>query len=65
MERVVTSVVVGTLIAGLSLAGCQKGAMQKAGEKIDEVTGQDRLIGSGPAEQTGRKIDNNVDDLKK
>ena len=39
--------------------------MQKTGEKIDEVTGQDKLIGRGPAEKTGRKIDNNVEDLKK
>jgi hypothetical protein len=39
--------------------------MQKAGEKVDEATGQDRLIGKGPAEKTGRKIDNTVDDVKK
>jgi hypothetical protein len=39
--------------------------MQKAGEKVDEVTGQDKLIGSGPAEKAGRKIDNTVDGIKK
>ena len=39
--------------------------MQKAGEKVDEVTGQDKLIGKGPAEKTGRKIDNTVEDIKK
>jgi predicted small lipoprotein YifL len=65
MRRVVTSLMVGMLIAGLSLAGCQKGPMQKAGEKVDEVTGKDKLLGSGPAEKTGRKIDNNVEDIKK
>jgi uncharacterized protein YjbJ (UPF0337 family) len=39
--------------------------MQKAGEKVDEVTGQDKLIGKGPAEKAGRKVDNTVDDIKK
>jgi outer membrane murein-binding lipoprotein Lpp len=65
MSRTVTSVVLATLVASLCLAGCQKGPMQKAGEKVDEVTGQDKLIGKGPAEKTGRKIDNTVDDVKK
>jgi hypothetical protein len=65
MSRTVTSVVLATLVTGLCLAGCEKGPMQKAGEKIDEVTGQDKLIGKGPAEKTGRKIDNTVDDVKK
>jgi hypothetical protein len=64
-SRTVTSVVLATLVAGLCLAGCEKGLMQKAGEKVDEVTGQDKLIGKGPAEKTGRKIDNTVDDVKK
>jgi hypothetical protein len=65
IERTVASVIGAMLVAGLCLAGCDKGAMQKAGEKVDEVTGQDRLIGKGPAEKTGRKIDNTVDDVKK
>ena len=39
--------------------------MQKAGEKVDEATGNDKLIGKGPAEKTGRKVDNTVKDLKK
>ena len=29
--------------------------MQKAGEKVDEVTGQDKLIGKGPAEKAGQE----------
>ena len=37
----------------------------KAGEKVDEITGQDKLIGKGPAEMAGRKVDNTVDDVKK
>jgi hypothetical protein len=39
--------------------------MQKAGEKVDEVTGQDKVIGKGPAEKAGRKVDNTVNDIKK
>jgi hypothetical protein len=65
MSRTVISVVLATLVAGLCLAGCEKGPMQKAGEKVDEVTGKDKFIGKGPAEKTGRKIDNTVDDVKK
>ena len=64
-KRSVRSVIMASLIAGVCLTGCEKGAMQKAGEKIDDATGQDRLIGKGPAEKTGRKIDNDVKDLKK
>ena len=64
-RQLVTSAVVVALLTGGMLAGCEKGPMQKAGEKLDEVTGQDRLIGKGPAEKTGRKIDNTVDDVKK
>jgi hypothetical protein len=58
------SVVVATLVAAVGLAGCEKGPLQKAGERVDEVTGQDR-IGAGPSEKAGRKIDNTVDDVKK
>jgi len=61
----VTSAILATLIAGLCLTGCQKGPMQKAGEKVDEITGQDKVLGKGPAEKAGRKIDNTVDDIKK
>ena len=64
-RQLVVSAVVAALVAGLGVAGCEKGPLQKAGEKVDEVTGEDRLIGGGPAEKTGRKIDNTVDDVKK
>jgi hypothetical protein len=64
-RRVMVSVIVSAVMAGTGLAGCEKGPVQKAGEKMDEVTGQDKLIGKGPAEKTGRKIDNTVDDIKK
>jgi len=65
ISRTVTSVVLATLVAGLCLAGCEKGPMQKAGEKVDEVTGQDKLMGKGPAEKAGRKIDHTAADIKK
>jgi hypothetical protein len=64
-RHVVAAVVAVSVGIGAGLAGCEKGPMQKAGEKVDEITGQDRLLGKGPAEKTGRKIDNTVDDVKK
>jgi len=64
-KRMLMSVVVATLVTGMGLAGCEKGPLQKAGEKVDEVTGQDKAIGKGPSEKAGRKIDNTVDDIKK
>lgn len=64
-KRMLMSVVVAMLVAGMGLAGCEKGPLQKAGEKVDEVTGQDKAIGKGPSEKAGRKIDNTVDDIKK
>jgi hypothetical protein len=64
-KRFVASAIVAALVAGAGLTGCEKGAMQKAGEKVDEVTGQDKLIGKGPAEKTGRKVDNTVKDVTK
>jgi len=63
-KRMLMSVVVAMLVAGMGLAGCEKGPLQKAGEKVDEVTGNDKVIGKGPAEKAGRKIDNTVDPKK-
>jgi hypothetical protein len=66
MRYIAAAAFVGILVAaGMGLAGCDKGPVQKAGEKVDEITGQDKLIGKGPAETAGRKIDNTVDDIKK
>jgi hypothetical protein len=68
MKRHVVAAVVAVSMgfaASVGLVGCEKGPMQKAGEKVDEATGQDKLIGKGPAEKTGRKIDNTVEDIKK
>lgn len=66
MNRYIAAAMVASfLIVGTGLAGCDKGPMQKAGEKVDDITGQDKLIGKGPSEKAGRKIDNTVNDIKK
>jgi len=53
------------LLAAVGTAACDKGPMQKTGEKIDRATGQDKVIGTGPLEQAGRNVDRAVKDLKK
>jgi hypothetical protein len=64
-RRIAASAIMATLVVGLCLTGCERGPAQKAGEKVDEVTGQDKLIGKGAAEKTGKKIDKAADDIKK
>src|SRR4030095_5876269 len=64
-QRIAASAVMATLVAGLCLTGCERGPMQKAGEKVDEGPGKNKLIGKGPAEKAGRKVDNTVNDIKK
>jgi hypothetical protein len=53
------------LAASLALFGCEKGPAQEAGEKIDSITDQDRIIGKGPAEKAGKDLDKAVDNLKR
>ena len=53
------------LILTMGVAACDKGPMQRTGEKIDRATGQDKVIGTGPVEQAGRNVDQAVKDLKK
>jgi hypothetical protein len=66
MKRYMAAAAVAAfLVGGTVLAGCDKGPMQKAGEKVDDITGQDKVIGKGPSEKAGRKIDNTVNDIKK
>ena len=52
------------LLLAMGAAACDKGPMQRTGEKVDRATGQDTLIGTGPLEQVGRNIDQAVKDLK-
>ena len=49
----------------LLIVGCEKGPMQKAGERVDRATGQEPLIGKGPVESAGKKVDKTVDDIKR
>ena len=53
-------------MVAVGLAACEdKGPMQKAGEKVDRVTDQDKPIGKGPVEKAGKNVDNTIKDLKK
>jgi hypothetical protein len=61
----IVAVALVTLVSGVTVAGCEKGPVQKAGEKVDEALDQDKLIGKGPAEKVGDKVDEAVDDVKR
>ena len=63
--RRMTAIIAAVLFVGGALAGCEQGPMQKAGEKLDKVTDQDKIIGKGPAEKAGKEIDNTVRDIKR
>lgn len=56
---VVLSVTTGSL-------GCQreKGTMERAGDKVDEVIDDIAHPNEGPIEEAGRKIDEKVEDAK-
>ena len=58
-------IAVALAVSVLLIAGCEKGPMQKAGERVDRATGQEPLIGKGPVESAGKKIDKTVDDIKR
>lgn len=64
MMRHVLAVSALGLVLALGSTACDKGPMQRTGEKIDRATDQDKLIGAGPLEQAGRNIDRAVSDLK-
>jgi hypothetical protein len=54
-----------SLLVVVGAAACDKGPMQRTGEKIDRATGQDKLIGTGPIEHAGRNVDKAVKNLTK
>jgi len=62
--RVLAMAAVGVLMMVGSVA-CDKGPMQRTGERIDRATDQDKVIGKGPAEKSGKKIDETVKELTK
>ena len=63
-RQMLAGTMLGLLLA-MGAAACDKGPMQRTGEKIDRATGQDKVIGTGPLEQAGRNVDQAVKDLKK
>ena len=65
MDKMRTGVIGVAVVAALAMFGCEKGPAQKAGEKIDRATDQDKIIGKGPVEKAGKEIDNAVDKVKK
>jgi hypothetical protein len=65
MMRHIPAVIVFGLVVAFGAAACEKGPMQRTGEKVDRATGQDKLIGTSPLEQAGRNVDRAVKDLKK
>ena len=54
----------GVLMTVGSVA-CDKGPMQRTGERIDRATDQGKVIGRGPAEKAGKNIDETVKELAK
>ncbi len=65
MKRQLLAVSVLGFVVAVGVAACEKGPMQKAGEKIDRATDQDKVIGKGPIEKAGKNVDEAVKDLKK
>jgi len=64
MWRHSLSVMALGLLLAVGAAACDKGPMQRTGEKVDRATGQDKVIGTGPLEQVGKNIDEAVKGLK-
>ena len=66
MRRQILGLTALGFVVALGSAACDdKGLMQKAGEKFDRATDQDKVIGKGPIEKAGKNIDDAVKDLKK
>jgi len=64
MWRQIPAVAMLGFLLAMGAVACDKGPMQRTGEKIDRATGQDKVIGTGPLEQAGRNVDRAVKDLK-
>jgi hypothetical protein len=64
-RQVLAVTALGFVVAVGSVACEDKGPLQKAGEKIDRVTDQDKVIGKGPLEKAGKNVDDAAKDLKK
>jgi len=66
MEKLRGVVIAVAVAVGLALVtGCEKGPMQKTGERVDRALGQEPVVGKGPVERAGKNVDKAADDLKK
>ena len=65
MRRFVLAVAALAVLLSFGATACDKGPMQRAGEKVDHATDQDKLIGKGPVEKAGKNIDDAAKDLRK
>jgi hypothetical protein len=45
------------LLLAIGTISCEKGPMQRTGEKLDRATDQDKLFSKGPIEKVGKSID--------
>ena len=54
MRRQILAVTALGFVVAIGSAACEKGPMQKAGEKIDRATDQDKAIGKGPSRRRAR-----------
>ena len=58
-------IAVAVAVSVMLIAGCERGPVQKAGERVDRVLDQDRVFGKGPVEKAGKKVDKAVDEVKR
>jgi hypothetical protein len=65
MRQQILAVTALAFVVAVGSVACDKGPMQKAGEKIDRATDQDKAIGKGPLEKAGKSVDDAAKDLKK
>ena len=67
MNRLRDAVVIVAVAAGVALVvgGCEKGPLQKAGERVDRTLDQDRALSKGPVEKAGKKADKVTDEIKR
>lgn len=57
MRRQVLAVMAIGLLVAVGAISCEKGPMQRTGEKLDRATDQDKLFSKGPIEKVGKSID--------
>ena len=58
-------IAVAIAVSAMLIAGCEKGPVQKAGERVDRALDQEPIVGKGPLEKAGKKVDKAVDDVKR